>query len=147
MVTAKTRDGVPSPPVNLTATQAWREMILTWGWPASPQGEIQVFVIRVFQDGDKRQELDKLVTAKDQDKKRVEFTVHGLQERESYEVEVVAVNEEHQSSPITRVRLSMSKRLGDIELQETGEDFLIISWSSDGHYRYNVSYISDKQKA
>ena len=62
-------------------------------------------------------------------------------------VEVVAVNEEHQSSPSTRVRLSMSKRLGDIELQETGEDFLIISWSSDGHYRYNVSYISDKQKA
>ena len=42
-------------------------MILTWGWPASPQGEIQVFVIRVFQDGDKRQELDKLVTAKDQE--------------------------------------------------------------------------------
>ena len=119
MVTAKNRDGVPSPPVKLTATHAWREMILTCGWPASPQGEIQVFVIRVFQDGDKRQELDKLVTAKDQDKKRVEFTVHGLQESESYEVEVVAVNEEHQSSPSTRVRLSMSKRLGDIELQET----------------------------
>ena len=141
-MTAKTRDGVPSPPVNLTATHAWREMILTCGWPASPQGEIQVFVIRVFQDGDKRQELDKLVTAKDQDKKRVEFTVHGLQERESYEVEVVAVNEEHQSSPSTRVRLSMSKRLGDIELQQTGEER-----SSDGHYRYNVYYSSDKQKA
>ena len=77
----------------------------------------------------------------------MEFIVHGLQESESYEVEVDAVNEEHKSSPITRVRLSMSKRLGDIELQETGEDFLIISWTSDGHYRYNVSYSSDKQKA
>ena len=52
----------------------------------------------------------------------MEFIVHGLQESESYEVEVDAVNEEHKSSPITRVRLSMSKRLGDIELQETGED-------------------------
>jgi len=143
VVSAKTRDGVPSPPVNLTATQAGREMILTWGWPALPLGEIQVFVIRVFQGGDQRQELDKLVTARDQDKKRVEFTVHGLEENEDYEVEVVAVNEEHQSIPSTRVRLSMSKRLGDIELQETGEDFLVISWSSDGHTKFNVSYKSD----
>ena len=63
MVTAKTRDGVPSPPVKLTATHAWREMILTCGWPASHQ----LLVIRVFKDEDKRQELDKLVTAKDQE--------------------------------------------------------------------------------
>ena len=44
------------------------------------KGDIQVFVIRVFQGGDQRQELDKLVTARDQDKKRVEFIVHGLEE-------------------------------------------------------------------
>ena len=72
----------------------------------------------------------------------MEFIVHGLQESESYDVEVDAVNEEHKRSPITRVRLSMSKRLGDIELQQTGEER-----SSDGHYRYNVYYSSDKQKA
>ena len=57
------QDGVPSPPVKLTATHAWREMILTCGWPASHQ----LLVIRVFKDEDKRQELDKLVTAKDQE--------------------------------------------------------------------------------
>ena len=44
------------------------------------KGDIQVFVIRVFQGGDQRQELDKLDTARDQDKKRVEFIVHGLEE-------------------------------------------------------------------
>ena len=39
-----------------------------------------MFVIRVFQGGDQRQELDKLDTARDQDKKRVEFIVYGLEE-------------------------------------------------------------------
>ena len=54
-----------------------------------------MFVIRVFQGGDQRQKLDKLVITRDQDKKRVESTVHGLEENEDYGVEVVAVNEEH----------------------------------------------------
>ena len=80
VVSAKTRDGVPSSPVNLTAIQSGRGMILAWGWPALTKGDIQVFVIKVFQGGDQRQELDKLVTARDQDKKRVEFIVHGLEE-------------------------------------------------------------------
>jgi len=143
VVKAKTRDGVPSPPLHLAAVQAGREMRLTWDWPASPKGQIQVFVVRVFQGGDQRQELDKLVTAGDQDRKRVKFTVHGLQEGEDYDVEVVAVNEEYQSIPSRRVRLSMSKSLGDIELVETGDDFLILSWSTDGHTKYNVSYKAD----
>ena len=48
----------------------------------------------MFQGGDQRQKLDKLVITRDQDKKRVESTVHGLEENEDYGVEVVAVNEE-----------------------------------------------------
>ena len=52
VVSAKTRDGVPSSPVNLTAIQSGRGMILAWGWPALTKGDIQVFVIKVFQRGD-----------------------------------------------------------------------------------------------
>jgi len=143
VVVAKTRDGVPSAPVSLTARQSGRDMQLEWGWPASPKGDIQVFVVSVFQGGDERQELDKLVTAGDQDSKRVEFMVHGLKEGEEYEVEVVAVNEEYHSGPSTRVKLSMIPSLTSIELEDTGEHYLDISWQADGHTQFSVSYKSD----
>lgn len=143
VVKGKTRDGVPSPPMNLQAVQKGRDMELSWGWPASPRGNIQVFVVRVFQGGDQRQELDKLVTAGDQDSNRVMFTVHGLEEGGDYEVEVVAVNEEYHSGPSTRVRLSMRNTLGVIQVEDTGDIFLAISWGSNGHTKFRVSYKSD----
>jgi len=143
VVLGKTRDGVPSPPISLKVEQKGRQMELSWGWPASPKGSVQVFVVRVFQGGDQRQELDKLVTAGDQDKARVMFTVHGLEEGEQYEVEVVAVNEEYHSVPSTRVSVYMKNSLGNIQLMETGDNFISISWDLSGHNLFTVSYKSD----
>eukprot|EP00092_Neocalanus_flemingeri_P022770 GFUD01024690.1.p1 GENE.GFUD01024690.1~~GFUD01024690.1.p1 ORF type:complete len:2176 (-),score=631.55 GFUD01024690.1:299-6826(-) len=144
VIGGKTRDGVPSAPLDLKAEQKGREMELSWSWPSLPRGDIQVFVVRVFQGGDQRQELDKLVTARDQDSRaRVRFTVHGLEEGEEYEVEVVAVNEENHSEPSSRVRVNMKTSLGSIKLEETGDHYISLSWDPSGHDKFTVSYKSD----
>eukprot|EP00092_Neocalanus_flemingeri_P004458 GFUD01004797.1.p1 GENE.GFUD01004797.1~~GFUD01004797.1.p1 ORF type:complete len:1325 (+),score=279.92 GFUD01004797.1:106-4080(+) len=143
VVHAKTRDGVPSPPLSLKAEQKEMNMELSWSWPSLPKGEIQVFVVRVFQAGEQTQEVHKRVTAKDHERARIELTLSILKEGDEYELEIVAVNEEHQSEPSSRVRIFMMNRLGELKLKDTGNKSMFISWDARDYSMFTVSYRSD----
>lgn len=140
----RTKDGVPSPPVDVRAQQYGRDMRVYWRWPATPNGDIRVFVISVFHAGNLRKEMEMLVSAEDRENRAmVTFTVHGLEEGSEYEVEVVAVNQEERSAPSVRAHILMRNSVGSIQVEETGDNSISISWDADGHDKFAVSYKSD----
>ena len=92
-----TADGLPDPPRDITAAQSDDDLVISWSWPSTPNGNITQFIVMVFTStGQRLRELEIPVRAEmNLVRPGMNVSVAGLEIGEEgalYQVDVVSVN-------------------------------------------------------
>ena len=141
-----TGDGVPSCPRNIVVSQSRDRVLVSWDWPAAPNGNLTDFMVNVIRDGNIYNEIQVRVRPEmNKVKPRMNKTLYGLEMGVKYDIDVIAFNSAHHNTPCASTEsVTLSDSVGPLTLRSVEDRSIKLSWkeSKDPNVKYLVCHTS-----
>ena len=139
VVTASTRDWVPTCPQEVKASQMGDTVLVSWSWPAHPNGDLRSVSVQVYSNTDNMmKELEVPVGPEMASlKPRMNVTVFGLEVGHSYSVVVLAANSDFLSESCPSTGVSLVSSVGTVHVTQTQDRGVGLGWE---HNNQGVTY-------
>jgi len=139
----KTGEWTPSCPSKVKTQQTGGELLVSWNWPATSNGQIVKFLIHVWSEGNVIRQME--LGHKSQNAELVtNVTIYGLEYKKNYLIEILAANSEYISESCPKIQVSLVQSVSIIHVDKIEERSIELSWEADhgDQVVYSVCYTS-----
>ena len=142
VVRGRTSDWIPDCTDHVSTHQLGADLVITWTWPHVTNGDIVMFQLNVWQDGNIVREHEVLVPA-NTSVRTMNTTLYGLQYNVQYSIQIIPANSQYKADgcdkhDVKLVDMVRSLHVGNVEDRSVG-----VSWDCDHEgVQYQVCYTS-----